>query len=152
MSASILGKLVVGGFRTWGRARDRVFTWGCRHAFYAMGKRSLLELPIRLWGESHIAIGESVFIGSGSWLQVLSSSEPAVDPVISIGDGTSIAGSCTVTAARSVVIERQVLMARHVYISDHTHAHQRHDQRSGPIRSCATTCPTFAWRSALRPR
>jgi carbonic anhydrase/acetyltransferase-like protein (isoleucine patch superfamily) len=127
MSASILGKLVVGGFRTWARARDRVFTWGCRHAFHAVGQRSLLELPIRLWGESHIAVGESVFIGSGSWLQVLPGSEPMVDPVISIGDGTSIAGSCTITAARSVVIERQVLMARHVYISDHTHAHQRHD-------------------------
>lgn len=119
-----MGKRFVDGYRTWTRLRDRMFTWGARRAFHRLGAGSLLELPIRLWGEAHIDIGADVFIGSQCWLQVISADEPVGDPVISIGDGTSISGFCTVTAARSVVIEPRVLMARYVYISDHTHAYE----------------------------
>jgi acetyltransferase-like isoleucine patch superfamily enzyme len=118
----MMGKRFVDGYRTWTRFRDRVFTWGARRAFHRLGPRSLLELPIRLWGEAHIDIGADVFLGSHCWLQVISGDERGAGPVISIGDGTSISGFCTVTAARSVVIEARVLMARYVYISDHTHA------------------------------
>ena len=79
------------------------------------------ELPVRLTGEEHIAIGNDVFIGAGSWLQVLGA--PAGDsPVIVVGDGTAIAGGCVLSAAHSLRLGRQVLIARNVYISDHVHA------------------------------
>jgi|SoiMethySBSTD1v2_1073268.scaffolds.fasta_scaffold124337_2 acetyltransferase-like isoleucine patch superfamily enzyme len=127
---------LVAGYRRWTRLRDRIFTWACRGSFGRLGKGSLLELPIRLWGEAHIEIGSDVFLGSHCWLQVVSADEPASGIVISIGDRTSISGFCTVTAARSVVIESGVLMARYVYISDHTHSHDSPDR---PIKDQGIT-------------
>jgi acetyltransferase-like isoleucine patch superfamily enzyme len=131
-----MGKRFVDCYRTWMRCKDRVFTWGARKAFRQLGKRSLLELPIRLSGEAHIEIGADVFIGRHCWLQVISSSEPVGDTVISIGDRTSISGFCTVTAAQSVVIEPGVLMARYVYISDHSHAYA---SREYPVKDQGIT-------------
>ena len=119
---------LIAGYRKWTRLRDRIFTWACRGSFARLGKGSLLELPIRLWGESHIEIGADVFLGSHCWLQVISADQAASGTVISIGDRTSISGFCTVTAAQSVVIEPGVLMARYVYISDHTHAYDLPDR------------------------
>jgi lipopolysaccharide O-acetyltransferase len=107
-------------------------------------KRTLLELPLRIWGEEHIEIGEDVFIGAQSWLQVLTSDQRHPTPAIRIGDGTSIAGFCTVSAAQSVTIERNVLIARYVYIADHAHAHLARDRaikdqgisNVAPVRIC----------------
>ena len=42
---------------------------------------------------------------------------------LEVGDGTSIAGNCVLSAARSVRLGRKVLLARNVYISDHIHAY-----------------------------
>lgn len=142
--STFIGRASLAGYRTLKRLRDRVFTWTCGGAFHGVGKGSLLELPIRLAGEAHIEIGADVFIGSHSWLQVLSSGEPRQAPVIAIGDGSSIAGCCTVTAMQSVVIEPRVLMARNVYISDHIHAHESGEvaildqgiARVAPVRIC----------------
>lgn len=76
--------------------------------------------PVRLEGEGRIAIGDHVFIGSGSWLQTLPD-RPNKSVAISIGKGTSVAGSCVISAVRSVTLEDNVLLARNVYISDHIH-------------------------------
>lgn len=77
-------------------------------------------LPIRLGGETRIAIGEGVFVGSGSWLQTHSDGQNK-SVAIRIGSGTSIAGNCVLSAVRSVTLEEDVLLARNVYISDHIH-------------------------------
>jgi lipopolysaccharide O-acetyltransferase len=78
---------------------------------------------VRLAGEERIAVGSEVFIGAGSWLQALPPASPeAPAATIVIGDGTSIAGSCVLSAAASITIGRKVLMARNVYIADHGHA------------------------------
>jgi acetyltransferase-like isoleucine patch superfamily enzyme len=127
---------LVAGYRKWTRLRDRMFTWACRGSFGRLGKGTLLELPIRLWGEARMEIGADVFMGSHCWLQVISADEPGSGTVISIGDRTSISGFCTVTAARSVVIEPGVLMARYVYISDHTH---EYDSPARPIKDQGIT-------------
>lgn len=65
-------------------------------------------------------IGEGVFVGAGSWLQVLDSDRD--DVALSVGSGVSIAGSCVLSAAAHVLLGRDVLLARNVYISDHMHA------------------------------
>jgi lipopolysaccharide O-acetyltransferase len=105
------------------RVRDRVFATGCRAAFCSFGSGSVIQLPVRLSGESRMAIGADVFVGAGSWLQVLD--RPGIErsePVIVIGDGTSISGSCVLSAASSITIGKKVLMARNVYVADHGHA------------------------------
>jgi lipopolysaccharide O-acetyltransferase len=82
--------------------------------------KSVLEPPIRLSGERRIAIGSYVYIGAGSWLQVLDGHSQGI--ALKVGDGTNIVGGCVLSAVRSVVIGRDVLMARNVYIADHMHA------------------------------
>jgi acetyltransferase-like isoleucine patch superfamily enzyme len=107
-------------YRLRARAGAKAFSVLAGGAFAAYGRRSVLQPPIRLSGEARIAVGSDVFIGSGSWLQVLDEGGDGV--AIMIGDGTSIAGNCVVSAACSVQVGRNVLMARNVYIADHMHA------------------------------
>ena len=123
-------------YRTSLRIRTRLFTAMVRRGFRAFGPGSVLSLPIRLVGESQIAIGAGVTVGSGCWLQALKRKETGENAVISINDGTSIAGFCTISAAKSVIIEKNVLVARYVYIADHTHAHA---DRTVPILSQGIT-------------
>lgn len=118
-------------YRLWHRCTGKAFSLLSRGGFRRFGSRSVLLLPIRVRGEQFIEIGRDVCVGPGSWLEAMGSSATAKDGIISIGDGTRIAGSCTITAAQSVVIEPRVLMAQHVYISDHTHAHS---SREKPIK------------------
>lgn len=91
----------------------------------------MVSPPIRLAGERLIEIGNDVFIGPNSWLQVINYPRSRSGPAITLGDCTSIVGSCTITAVQSVVIEASVLMAGNVYISDHTHEHK---SRNIPIK------------------
>lgn len=113
----------VSGYRALVRIRDRAFTMSARGAFASFGPKSVIQLPVRLRGESRVAVGTDVFIGAGSWIQVLAEQSPeGVEPEITIGDGTSIAGFCVLSTACSIRIGKKVLMARNVYIADHGHA------------------------------
>lgn len=110
-------------YRLYVRLCGKALTFLCRSAFHRLGRGSVLLLPIRIRNEKFIEIGANVFIGPNSWLEVR---DPEFDPsgaILKIGDETSIANACTITAAQSVVVEARVLMAGNVYISDHTHAH-----------------------------
>lgn len=118
-----LGSLPTGAYRGWVRARDRVFSLLIRGAFASFGKRTVVQLPVRLSGESRVALGADVFVGAGSWVQVIADeSNGSRTPAIVIGDGTSISGMCVLSAVGSIRIGRKVLMARNVYIADHGHA------------------------------
>jgi acetyltransferase-like isoleucine patch superfamily enzyme len=111
-----------------GRLRDAVFAWWCGPAFAAFGHRSRIQMPARLLGEGRIAIGDDVFVGAGSWLQALDDPHGAADgPLIEIGDGTSISGTCVLSAAVGIRLGERVLLARNVYIADHKHAFDRAD-------------------------
>ena len=114
------GRAAVSSYRLCVRSRDKLFSLLVRGAFADFGRKSVVQLPIRLSGESRLVIGDDVFVGSGSWLQVLD--EAVEDVVLTIGDGTSIAGNCVLSAVQSVRLGRKVLLARNVYISDHMHA------------------------------
>jgi acetyltransferase-like isoleucine patch superfamily enzyme len=95
-------------------------------AFADFGSKTVLMYPLRLKGEERIAIGDSVFIGPGSWLQTLPDGQNQ-SVAIWIGAGTSCAGACVISAVRSVSLEEKVLLARNVYISDHIHKYVDRD-------------------------
>jgi lipopolysaccharide O-acetyltransferase len=116
-----VGRASVGSYRLFVRARAKAFSVLSSGAFASFGARSVIEPPVRLAGEARIAIGADVYVGRGSWLQTLEG--PGHAGVLEIGDGTSIAGTCVLSAAQSVRIGRKVLVARNVYISDHIHAY-----------------------------
>ena len=116
----LVGDTSVALYQSFTRGRDKIFSVFFAGAFASYGRRSVIQLPVRLRGPRRIAIGTEVFIGAGSWLQV--EGDVSGEIAIVIGDGTSIVGGSVISAARSVRIGRQVLMARNVYIADHMHA------------------------------
>src|SRR3954452_8111122 len=113
------GSLALGSYRLCARLRDKLFSVAVRGAFAEFGARSVIQLPVRISGETRIAIGDDVFVGAGSWLQVIDPS--GTDAAITVGSGTSISGGCVLSAVRSVRLGERVLMARNVYIADHSH-------------------------------
>ncbi len=118
----MLGQSTVNGYRLWKRAVSKAFSLAASGAFSSFGRRSVVELPIRLGGERRIAIGHDVFVGAGSWIQVVGDDHGPV--AIALGNGTSIAGGCVVSAVSSVRLGEKVLVARNVYIADHSHAYR----------------------------
>lgn len=106
-------------YRTAKRLRDKACSLAFSGSFHRFGRRTVICLPVRLGGEGHMEIGAGVYVGAGSWIEVMGA--PDSSPVISIGDETSISGFCTITAVSKVVIGRSVLIARNVHISDHSH-------------------------------
>jgi lipopolysaccharide O-acetyltransferase len=102
------------------RAYAKGFSLLAAGAFAEFGRASVLQPPVRLAGVHRIHVGSGVFVGAGSWLQVLEGER--ADPRLRVGDGTSIAGGCVISAACSVSMGRNVLVARNVYIADHQHA------------------------------
>jgi acetyltransferase-like isoleucine patch superfamily enzyme len=114
-----VGRLTVEGYRLAQRARNKGFSLLSSGAFAAFGRGTVIELPVRLMGESRIALGSGVFLGSGCWLRVGPTGEGVA---LEIGDRTSVAGGCVFSAEESVRIGDSVLIARNVYIADHMHA------------------------------
>lgn len=108
-------------YRGVGRARDKAFSLLVARSFAAFGRHSVIQPPARIVGERMIAIGAGAFIGANSWLQVIEDGDDS-RVRLQVGDGTSIAGNCVLSAAQGVTIGRSVLLARNVYVSDHSHA------------------------------
>lgn len=115
-----LGTSFVRLYRLGIRARSKAFSLTAAGAFGSFGVRTVIEPPIRLNGEGQMAIGSSVYIGGGSWLQVLEDHAKGI--ALTIGNGTNIVGACVLSSARSVIIGEDVLIARNVYVADHMHA------------------------------
>ena len=126
-----LGQSFVFCYRAWIRLRCKFFSLLVAGAFAHFGKKASLMYPVRLSGERRISIGDRVYVGAGSWLQSLPDGANK-SVAISLGAGTSIAGSAVISAVRNVILEEDVLLARNVYISDHSH---KYAERNSPIVS-----------------
>src|SRR3972149_10195003 len=131
MPQNLLGKGFSTLYKLMIRLKFKVFSVLISGAFARFGKNSVLQYPIRLSGEGRIEIGDKVFVGANSWLQTLPDGDN-VGTALYIGNGTSVAGSCVISAVRRVVLEENVLLARNVYISDHIH---RYADTDHPILS-----------------
>lgn len=114
--------IILNVFRAVNRIRDKLCSLLFARAFHRFGIRSVISLPVRLRGEESIEIGNFVFVGSNCWLEVGELDAAKGGVAISIGDRTSIAGDCTITAVSCVDIGCGVLIARFVHITDHSHA------------------------------
>jgi lipopolysaccharide O-acetyltransferase len=114
------GRASLSLYRLGVRLRARALSTMIAGSFEAFGARSVLQPPIRIEGERWISIGSEVFVGTGSYLQVLYG--PESHGTLRIGDGVSITGGCVLSAAVSVTLGRRVLLARNVYVADHRHA------------------------------
>lgn len=122
----LLGWLALSCYRGFIRLVSKCFSLVIAGAFAGFGNRTVLMLPLRLSGENRILIGDGVFLGPGCWVQALPDGDNGA-VAISIGNGTSVAGACVISAVRNVCIEQNVLLARNVYISDHIHKYSQTD-------------------------
>lgn len=120
MMRKVTGRAFIWLYRTTMRVRSKLFSILAAGAFAEFGHKSVIRLPVRLSGESRIAIGDNVSIGENSWLQTLPDGKSNT-VALRIGSGTSMSGGCVLSAVRSVTLEEGVLLARNVYISDHSH-------------------------------
>ncbi len=117
------------------RLREKLFSLIVAGGFASFGRKSIIIPPVRLAGEDRIEIGSYVYIARGCWIQA----EPDGDnraSALFIGDHTSIAGPCVVSALRSIIIEDHILLASNIYISDHTH---RYDKVGVPVKDQGVT-------------
>ena len=119
----VIGRWSLGFHGLLVRVRGKLFSLRVAGGFAAFGSHTVLQLPIRLSGEPRIAIGSDVFVGAGSWIQAVDEGDSPV--AIEIGDGTSVAGLCILSAVDSIRIGRRVSFARNVYVADHAHAYDR---------------------------
>lgn len=127
-------------YRLYVRVRAKCFSALIGRGFASFGPDSVIQPPTRIAGEKNISIGRGVFVGAGSWLQVIGGD----GVVLAIGDGTSIAGNCILSAALSVRLGSRVLLARGIYIADHSHAYEDKAQaildqgiaRRAPVEIC----------------
>lgn len=117
-----LGALAAGAHILLSRAVGKSFSVLMSGSFASFGRETVLQPPIRLHGQDRVSIGSGVFVGRGAWLQTIES-EPGRRGTIVIGDDTSMAGNCTISAALSVEIGRAVSFARGVYVADHAHSY-----------------------------
>ncbi len=117
-----LGRSFLAVYRLSGRVWGKTFSVASSGAFQACGRGTILQPPLRLWGEHRIALGDNVWVGPGCWLQVVGSADSPGDVAIDIGSGTNFAGNCVVSASSSITIGEDVLFARGIYVSDHSHA------------------------------
>lgn len=124
------------------KARAKALSVALARSFASFGPRTVLEPPVRLAGERAIALGADVYVGAGSWLQVIGAAADGGRPAIVVGDGTRMSGLCTLSAAAGIELGRSVLLARGVYVADHRHAFAAPDapvmdqgiERLAPVR------------------
>ena len=103
-------------------ARDRAYSVAIARSFASFGERSRLSLPVQLHNSERISVGGHVYFGPGCWLLTH-------DPGgrLEVGEGSSIAGYCVLSAATNIRVGRKVLFARNVYVADHRHGFERAD-------------------------
>jgi lipopolysaccharide O-acetyltransferase len=120
------GRLTLSATRELSRLRAHAFSRAAAGAFAGFGRRSVLQPPVSVDGAERIRVGSGVWVGAGCWLRVVGEDRPgspAADAVaLELGDGTNLAGNCTINAVASVRLGAHVLLARGVYIADHSHA------------------------------
>lgn len=93
----------------------------------SFGAGSYIAFPRGDCTNAHaIHIGERCFIGAGTTLAVGMPTEQYpidCDPVIVIGDRTTVGKDCWFVARHSIVLEHDVTIAPNVYFTDHNHTY-----------------------------
>ena len=115
---------ILNAYRTIKRFRDKTYSLMVARSFYEFGSRTVICVPFRIEGEGRIGVGSRVYIGANSWLQAIGPASVSNDPIITIGNGTSISGNCTISGVSRISIGSNVLIAQSVYIGDHSHNYE----------------------------
>jgi acetyltransferase-like isoleucine patch superfamily enzyme len=94
-------------------------------AFKEYHYSSTIQSSLRIGGHKYISIGKNTFIHSKVWLEVYRLDNP--NPLLQIGNRTTIGNFNQITSVNRVVIKDSVLIADGVYIADNAHNYMRID-------------------------
>jgi acetyltransferase-like isoleucine patch superfamily enzyme len=105
--------------------------------FASFGEGSFIIPPARVQMPEHIHIGRRVVLHEHIWLCVVQRT-PNEQPLLEIGDGTSINRFVKIVCAGHVSIGSECLIGDHVFIAD---THYRYDDPDRPIREQELAAP-----------
>jgi acetyltransferase-like isoleucine patch superfamily enzyme len=112
-----------------------------RWRFAEFGNGSFIHKPDWVLRPKQIAIGSNVMILHGAWLSVERPGPDPSEPVIRIGDGTSLRSYVTVSATESIVIEDHCAIGSFTALIDSQHTYEGdspnpvwNPMRTAPIR------------------
>ena len=109
-------------YRLLRRAEAKAFSMASARSFSRFGARSVIEPPLRVWGEGRISIGDDVFVGAGRGSRHLIRRRRSLRSATA---RASRGNSALLSAAVSIRLGKRVLLARNVYIADHMHTFEQ---------------------------
>jgi Acetyltransferase (isoleucine patch superfamily) len=119
-----------------------------RRRFGFIGSGTWIGWPIDLLTEpNRIRIGERVHIRSHVRLEAVRATPDAEWGRIVVGDGTTMEGYCSISAAESVEIGSSVLFGANVSVRDHDHGFEETGVHRGdqPLTVLPVRIGDFAW-------
>ncbi len=103
------------------RLRGRAYTRLLKKSFYAIGRGTIVEPPLRFANLRGVSLGHGVHINRFSWIIAHRTDSEETEPRLIIKDNVGIGMGATISAAKRILIEENVMLGRNVYISDHGH-------------------------------
>ena len=116
-----------------------------------IGKGSIVEKPMFIMGKKNIFIGCNVQIRDGARIEAISEyGEQKLNPVIRIGDNTSIEQRLHMTCANQITIGHDVTISADVLITDNSHGIQNINQnvRLQPLKVGITEIGDYSFIGA----
>ena len=115
-------ELILSRIRNFFPSKKTINSFSDSSQFGSFGSNSKVIKPILISNPERIFIGNDVMIRDGSRLEAVTEyADIKYNPIITIGDGTSIELSVHIGAANSVRIGKNVMIAGRVTILDHDH-------------------------------
>lgn len=98
------------------------------------GRRAYLGRSPKVFGISHIKLGDNFRVGDGLWLHAIPKYNTYVyDPHIEIGKNFSASDHLHIACCNKVFIGANVLMGSKIHITDHAHGVYSGDDQSSPF-------------------
>jgi acetyltransferase-like isoleucine patch superfamily enzyme len=104
------------------RISKLIYTFFITSDFLEFGKNSIVDYPINLKGGKYISVSENVSIGKNTILNAWDHYKgERFNPIINIGEKTSIGEWCHLTSINRIEIGKNVLFGRFVLVTDNSH-------------------------------
>ena len=133
------------------RVRIKLYHFFCKKKWGGIGKGSIVEKPMFIMGKKNIYIGCNVQIRDGARIEAISEyGEQKLNPVIRIGDNTSIEQRLHMTCANQITIGHDVTISADVLITDNSHGIQNINQnvRLQPLKVGITEIGDYSFIGA----
>ena len=121
--------------RLWNRIKNRYRYLFFSHKIGGHDGRFNIQTGVVANNPKCVFLGKNVCVGANTFFNAVTYYQGTrYNPVIKIGEGTSIGRNCTLSSIIRVEIGKHVLFASQIHITDHSHGYQDIDRPIGPQR------------------